>query len=76
MFKEDGENDNKDQDDNDNNLIILPKFYGEQAIPTAGLHWTREWIESKGSTYTGKYYCDDKAVELIKKNAGNISFTR
>lgn len=63
-------------DDNDNNLIILPKFYGEQAIPTAGLHWTREWIESKGSTYTGKYYCDDKAVEFIKKNADNISFTR
>ena len=62
-------------DDNDNNLIILPKFYGNQPIPTEGLRWTKEWVESKGSVYEGKYACDDKAVELIKKHADHITFT-
>ena len=62
-------------DDNDNNLIITSKQYGNFRIPTQNLQWTRQWIDTKGDLYTGKYFCDDRSKELLAKNA-NISFTR
>jgi len=63
------------QNDNDNNLIIPPKEYGNAKIDTSQLHWTKEWIDKRGQSYTGQYFCDNAAKKLLNSNA-NITFTR
>jgi len=63
------------QNDNDNNLIIPPKEYGNAKIDTSQLHWTKEWIDKRGQCYTGQYFCDNAAKKLLNSNA-NITFTR
>ena len=62
------------KDDNDNNLIILPKTYGNMEIPIDRLQWTKKWIEGKGSLPTGKYCCDKEALKLLKDNSQGLSF--
>jgi hypothetical protein len=61
-------------DDNDNNLIILPKAYGNMEIPMDRLQWTKQWFDGDGSLPTGKYCCDKEALKLLKDNSNGLSF--
>lgn len=60
------------KDDNQNNLIIAPKTYGNMEINVDVLEWTREWIENP--VYTGKYSCDTEALQLLKRHSNGLNF--
>ena len=59
-------------DDNDNNLLILPKTYGNLKIPCDILDWTAKWIEQ--ATPKGKYQCDPEAIEVLKEHTNGLNF--
>ena len=59
-------------DDNDNNLLILPKTYGNLKIPCDILEWTAKWIEQE--TPVGKYQCDPEAIEVLKEHTNGLNF--
>ena len=59
-------------DDNNNNLIIWPKSYGNLQIPIDKLQWTKEWIITADPI--GKYQCDTEAVQILKTHTSGLNF--
>jgi hypothetical protein len=60
------------RDDNDNNLIIWPKSYGNLQIPIDKLRWTKGWITTV--TPEGKYQCDPRAKQILKTHSNGLNF--
>jgi len=54
--------------DNDNNLLIPIKTYGNALIPTQHLQWVKDYVLSKGENYPGQYFCDKEAMALIRQH--------
>jgi len=59
-------------DDNDNNLIIWPKTYGNLEIPIDRLEWCKDWIDTV--TPLGKYQCDPEALQILKTHTSGLNF--
>ncbi len=59
-------------DDNNNNLIIWPKTYGNLQIPIDKLQWTKQWITTADPI--GKYQCDTGAIEILKTHTSGLNF--
>ena len=62
------------KDDNDNNLIIRPKDYGNLAIPLESLQWSKGWIQSTGKAPTGKYCCESEAKKILQSTVNGLTF--